>query len=244
LPACRELPVSSMAMGAVNGPCRAATFLAADPGLRQGLREAALQAACLGKSIPGATRDGGCRRCGRCLTVESTGWQLVVLHPLFPITRHFSLPRDGGWSAWRSGSRGRGEIFWGPLPGRGTCGANLTRSKPAPSVLIRVCVDRGRADLEYGGCEPLAAARVRPTLSEASLDGSFRQPRPTAWVASPPQAAALWGPHRGRAERAFTPCASGCETLGQRVVFQGSPSGVSPAPSGIGLNSASARRRG
>ena len=50
--------------------------------------------------------------------------------------------------------------------------------------------------------------------------------------------------HRGRAERAFARYTSGGETLCQRVVFLGSPSGVRPAPWGARLNSASARRRG
>jgi hypothetical protein len=39
--------VSSLAAGTVNGPYRAEPFLGPDPGLRPGLTEAALQAACL-----------------------------------------------------------------------------------------------------------------------------------------------------------------------------------------------------
>jgi len=39
--------VSSLAAGTVNGPYRAEPFLRPDPGLRPGLTEAALQAACL-----------------------------------------------------------------------------------------------------------------------------------------------------------------------------------------------------
>jgi hypothetical protein len=65
-------------------------------------------------------------------------------------------------------------------------------SEPLQGGFVRV--DHGHTDMEHGGSEPFAAARVRSTFSEASLSGSFSQPRPTVWVASPSQAAALSAP--------------------------------------------------